>query len=101
MKTIYNAQIKSTFLGKVSDHNIWSAFIHVEYDRGCQGYGGYRLDETMTTFVICVLDVLDVESWEKLPGKYCRIEVNRDRGKIVRIGHIIEDRWFSMEEEEA
>lgn len=97
MDGIFNAQITSTVLGLERDHNVLTGMVFVDYDCGSQGYGGYNLNSSMSKFVGGVLTTLGIDSWEKLPGEYCRIDVQK--GMIKRIGHIIKDRWFSMETE--
>ena len=45
-----------------------------------------------------IMDVVGVERWEDLKGKYVRI-VDPGLGGIVdRIGNIIKDKWFSQKE---
>ncbi len=45
-----------------------------------------------------VLDVVGVDRWEDLPGKYIRIEDNGLGSTINKIGNIIEDKWFDLKE---
>ncbi len=41
-----------------------------------------------------IMDIVGVDRWEDLKGKYCRV-MFRGLGKTVeKIGNIIEDRWF-------
>lgn len=43
-----------------------------------------------------VLEVVGVDKWEDLPGKYIRFE---DNGSIItKIGNIIEEKWFDIRE---
>jgi len=45
-----------------------------------------------------IMDVVGVERWEDLNGKYCRV-VSDGRGSIIsKIGNIIEDKWFDQKE---
>lgn len=106
---IKNAKIRSTMLGR-EDHGIMTFMIFIDADGfGC-GVGGYWLDEfnsaTQTRVfraesmeaISKVLEVVGVDKWEDLPGKYIRFEDN-DRGSTVtKIGNIIEDKWFDLEE---
>lgn len=102
---IRNVKIGSTVLGpKASDHKCFSAWLHCEWDGGGQGFGGYVFDEYDANkkrrvgvawgmeFLCRVLDVLEVDSWEKLPGTPCRIV--SDHCKIHKIGHYLKDKWF-------
>lgn len=90
---VMNARILSTTLGH-DDHGP-SSFVHVEHEHGQQGFGGYSMSvgPAMKHWVLGVLDVLEVHTWEKLPGTYCRVKV--EDGLIASIGHIIKDQWFS------
>jgi hypothetical protein len=104
---IRNAKIDNTMLGN-EDHGIMTAFVYVTFGSGGQGFGGYGFDEYDpetkqrlgtafgVEFIANVLRVVGVDTWEALPGKHVRID--HDSGKIYRIGHIIEDRWFDPKE---
>lgn len=105
-----NARIKSTMLGR-EDHGIMTFMIYIEFDKGTTcGLGGWALDEYNPTtktrlfkiesmeLLSKILDVVGVERWEDLPGKYIRFE---DRGwgsTIDKIGNIIEDKWLDLRE---
>ena len=104
-----NAKITSTMLGK-EDHGIFTFFLMLEFDScGC-GFGGYALDEYNNTLKkrICtaaglevinrILDVVEVDKWEDLPGKYIRIKSNGWGSTIKEIGNIIKDKWFNIED---
>lgn len=104
---IENALIKSTHLG-LEDHGIMSFMLDLELSVGCQGFGGWAMDEWSegkqkrlgSAFGLeCVrqiLDVVGVDRWERLPGKHIRIRRNGDgwNARIDAIGHILEDKWF-------
>jgi len=99
-----NAIIKRTSLG-FEDHGLMTAYLHLEQPGAGQGFGGYRLDapkdapSPMATFFIArVLRTVGVDDWEQLPGKHVRV-VGEDFGKILGIGHILEDKWFYPEKE--
>lgn len=109
MMDTHNAKIVDTFLGR-EDHGIFTYIVTVEYSRGHQGFGIYSLDDgTLTNegegfrrgtvfgmeMIIQLLDVLGVESWEKLKGTPCRIQVD---GTIKGIGHFMKDRWLNTAE---
>lgn len=92
-----NMRIKSTMLGR-EDHGILTAFLNLE-GNGCgQEFGGWSLDSAGSPdaaagfWISRVLEVVGANEWEGLPGKYVRVV--RDRGLIVGIGHITENRWF-------
>lgn len=104
---IKNAKITSTMLGR-EDHGIMTFMIFVEMDAcGC-GIGGYALDHYDRTAekrvftakgleaVSKILEIADVDTWEKLPGKYIRIKDNGWGSTIDEIGHLIKDKWFNL-----
>lgn len=43
-----------------------------------------------------ILDVVGVNSWEDLPGKYIRFE--NDCWLVTKIGNIMEDKWIDFKE---
>jgi len=99
VSVIKNGRIKSTHLG-FEDHHIMTFFLHLEFDGAGQGFGGFGLDDGPggtafgMTAVRKVLEVVGVEKWEDLPGKYVRAET--DWTRIHRIGNIIEDNWLDL-----
>jgi len=112
-REIKNARIRSTRLG-VEDHGIFSAYLDLDYGGGGQSFGGYALDgcpverragsKRVPTrfaglFIARVLEVLEVGTWEKLPGTFCRVD--SDWGNVYRIGHPLKDLWFDPRAEFA
>ena len=103
MSEIKNAKIVSTTLG-VEDHGLLSAFVHLDGDGWGCGFGGYKLDgphghigqgpNYCAAFIRGVLDALEVERWEKLPGTIVRAYSEGPGGGILRIGHAYKDKWF-------
>ena len=101
-----NAKIEDTMFG-LEDHGIMTFFVYFDYgDSTHQGFGGYALDGASgkkghpksITALRRVLEVVGVMKWEQLKGKYCRVRREDGwNGKIVAIGHIIEDNWFDIE----
>jgi hypothetical protein len=90
-----NAKIDSTKLG-IEDHGIMTAFLHLSFGGGvAQSFGGYNLtnSEQLKRWIKNITEVVGVEDWEELPGKYIRIE-NDGAGKIQKIGNLLEDKWF-------
>lgn len=107
--TIKNARIKSTMLGR-EDHGIMTFMIYIKANDFSCGVGGYCLDqydseaktrafraESMEA-ISKILDVVGVDKWEDLPGKYIRFEDNGWGSIVTKIGNIIEDKWFDMPE---
>ena len=106
---IKNAKITSTILGR-EDHGIMTFMIFVEFGGcGC-GIGGYCLDyydkNTQTSVfhirdmeaISKILDVVGVDKWEDLPGKYIRVKDNGWGSTIDEIGNLMEDKWFNLRE---
>jgi len=105
-----NAKITSTMLG-YEDHGILTCMIHLTQGASGQGFGGWRLD-SYSKKLKCktdsayagfwmrrLLEVVGVEKWEDLKGKYIRVD-GEEFGNIEGIGHIIEDKWFYPNKEE-
>lgn len=106
---IKNAQIKGTMLGR-EDHGIFTFMIYVGFD-GCScGVGGYALDyydrelgervysAKSLEAVSKILDVVGVDEWEDLKGKYIRIKDNGWGSTIDEIGNLMENKWFNLKE---
>ena len=91
-----NAKIASTMLG-IEDHGIMTCMLTLDYGGVSQGFGGYDLKYGPygVKFLREILETVGVSEWEDLPGKYIRVV--SDHGKVHRIGHITEDRWFTPE----
>ena len=46
-----------------------------------------------------ILNVLEVNSWEKLRGSHIRVKTDSiSNGKIIAIGHFLKDRWVYPED---
>lgn len=106
---IKNAKISSTMLGR-EDHGIMTFMIFINADGFNCGVGGFCLDkysndikarvfraESMKA-ISEILDVVGVDKWEDLPGKYIRFEDNGWGSTVTKIGNIINDKWFDMKE---
>ena len=107
MNKIENAKITSTKLGE--EHGCLTADIVVEGENWGCAFGGFCLDHWFAEIgehsstdgygaIIELMKTLDVESWEQLKGQYVRVECEGWGGKILKIGHLIKDKWFSFEE---
>jgi hypothetical protein len=107
---IRNAKIVKTTLG-VEDHGIFSAWLHVDFGGSGQGFGGYALDGKPAKrngqsirrgtafgcdFITGILRTLEVDTWEKLPGTFCRVDGSD--GLANRIGHLLKEQWFDPNE---
>ena len=107
--TIENGKITGTMLG-TEDHGILTFYIQIEMNGGGCGFGGYALDEwdegkrtrvasaAGLQAIAEIMKCVGVEKWEDLEGKYVRCEHEGWGGKILRIGNIIEEKWFSLQE---
>lgn len=107
---IKNAIIESTMLGR-EDYDILTFFINIRFDgrSHCSSVGGYCLDEydpanetrvysaKSMEIISKILEVVGVNTWEELPGKYIRFEDNGWGHSIVKIGNIMEDKWLDVE----
>ena len=105
---IKNAKIRSTMLGR-EDYGIMTFMIYIDANGFSCGIGGYSLDEfdsiTKTRVfraesmeaISKILEVVGVDKWEDLPGKYIRFEDNGLGSTVNKIGNIIDDKWFDME----
>lgn len=109
MSEIKNAKI--TAAGISIEHGVLSAYLTLEYGCGCQCFGGFvlghvstgRNGETRTQrntespnycaeFIAGCLDVISVESWEKLVGQPCRVRGTHIKAEAI--GNLLTDKWF-------
>lgn len=105
MKTIKNAVITGTRL-TTEDHGCLTSWLTLDYGGTAQGFGGIRLDSSSQStkpqanyggmYLRRLLDAVGQCRWEDLKGTTIRVELTNDllNGQIIRIGHIIEDKWF-------
>lgn len=107
MNDILNAQITSTELGEY--HGCLTVHLIVEGNGWGCGYGGYVLDrwcaepgryESRDGYgaIIELMKTVGVESWEELKGKYIRVKLNEPFGRVIAIGNLLKDKWFSFKE---
>ena len=107
MTEILNAKITSTKLGE--EHGCLTADLFVEGEGWACAFGGYCLDHWFEEVgeysssdgygaIIELMKTLEVESWEELKGKYVRVEIEKWGGKIIKIGHLMKDKWFSFKD---
>lgn len=105
---IENARITSTSI-TMKDHGSLTFWVFLE---GCGwgvGFGGYCIGHGYLgskdfkaengdglEAMMRIMDVVGVDSWEDLNGKYVRCELEGWGGKCVKIGNIITDKWFDM-----
>lgn len=104
---ILNGKITSTKLGE--EHGCLTAYITIEGSGWGCSTGGYCLDHWCCKpgeyyssdgygAIVELMKTFNVESWEELVGQYCRVEHEGWGGKIIKVGNIMEDKWFSWDE---
>ena|SRR5271165_2196019 len=65
--------------------------IGIRFDGSQQGYQVTLGTDNAYTAIFSILQALEIDVWERLPGKSCRVKrVNR---LIDVIGHIYKDQW--------
>ena len=92
------------------DHGIMTFMIYIDASDFSCGIGGFSLDEYSNDVkkrifkaesmeaISEILDVVGVDKWEDLPGKYIRFEDDGCGSTVTKIGNIINDKWFDMRE---
>ncbi len=107
---VENAIIKSVSLS-TADHGILSGWLHIEFDCGGCGFGGFALGKPegwklsrkrvdyAAEWIVRSINVAGVESWEKIPGRPIRVLHEGLGGGIVAVGHFVKDEWFCPLEE--
>ncbi len=98
-----NARITHTMIGfqehyRVLTYSIGLNFGGLFQNAGgiCLGHEGKPADVIFAEHFMGILQALDVDEWEKLPGTPCRAVF--DCAGVYKIGHFIKDRWFSIME---
>lgn len=104
-----NAQIKSTKLGFVAN-GILSFYLILDIQGGggvC--IGGYAMDqydkrkekrigsEYGTSVIMRILEVVGVDTWEELKGKYIRIKDCGIDDRCTAIGNLMKDEWVDFD----
>lgn len=105
---IKNAVIKSISIDDAG-RGILTAWLHLDYGEGGQGFGGYGLylpepfkhqDIEINHaghFIWRCMEIGGVSKWQDLVGK--TIRVKGQISGIEAIGHVIKDDWFNPKEE--
>ena len=108
--TIKNAKITDVSI-TMRDHGCLTFYLSLESEGfGCN-YGGYCIGHgylCADKFVaenglgleamMHIMDVVGVDRWEDLEGKYCRIKDADWGSPITCIGNIIKDQWFDIDD---
>jgi len=105
---VKNALIESVSIN-TGDRGLLTAYLHLIYDGGGQGFGGHALylppsfanhknnKPIAGHFIFRCMEIADVEKWEDLKGKPIRVKATWD--KVESIGHFLKDEWFNPTEE--
>lgn len=111
MSEILNAQIKNITL-TMADHGVLTFDVIVEGSGWGCGLGGYVIgkgylgadDDDFQSesglglvAMMRIMNVVGVDKWENLKGKYCRVESEGWGGRIHKIGNIINEKWFDID----
>ena len=109
MSEIRNAKITDTAI-IMGDHGCLTFMIRFESGDLCVSYGGYCIgygflgSDTFTAengsglvAMMRIMDVVGVERWEDLKGKYVRFVDDAWGSPVRKIGNIIEDKWFDID----
>jgi hypothetical protein len=101
---VVNAVIKSVSID-TGDRDLLTAWIHLDYGSGGQGFGGHALylpksythftekGDFAGHFIFRCMEIGDVQEWAKLAGKSVRVKI--ENGLAVAVGHIIKNDWFN------
>lgn len=110
MSEIKNVKIKKVSL-TMADHACLTFYLLLEGDGWEISYGGYCIGHGFLdsdSFIaenggglvamMRIMDTVGVERWEDLKDKYIRVVDEGWGSPIKKIGNIIEDKWFDIDE---
>lgn len=110
MNEIKNVKITNVSL-TMADHGCLTFYLTLEGDGWGISYGGYCIglgfleSDSFTAknggglvAIMRIMDTVGVERWEDLKGKYIRIVDEGWGSSVKKIGNIIEDKWFDIDE---
>lgn len=93
-----NAKIGSTSLG-LEDHGILTFWLFLEGGGWGCGFGGLCADGPgFAEAINKILETLEISTWEKLPGTFVRAKSEGLGGRLKAVGHLLKDRWVTIEE---
>lgn len=105
---ILNVKITNASI-TMEDHGILSFYISVEGENRSVNLGGYCIGTGYLgakefsaenggglVAMMNIMNVVGVDKWEDLKGKYCRIKTDGWGSTVSVIGNIIDDKWFDM-----
>ncbi len=109
MSEIINAKIRYVSIS-MADHGVLTFNLGLDLGASFCCFGGYVIghgyldakefdatDKGLTA-MMKIMDVVGVEKWEDLEGKYCRVKSDGWGSSIKIIGNIMDDKWFNIEE---
>lgn len=85
---------------EIEDHGLLTFFVQLRFSDGGQAYGGYAIERVSCLWITRLLSTFRAQKLSELRGKVARVEFKGTtgwRGRIGRIGHAVEDRWFDYE----
>lgn len=104
---IKNAKITNVSL-TCSDHSVLTFYLTLEGGGWGVNVGSYVLGKNQCNYIegsgkgmvalIKIMNVVGVEKWEDLKGKYVRIVDEGWGSTVTKIGNILEDKWFDLRE---
>lgn len=109
MAEIVNVKITSVSL-TMADHGCLTFWITLDGDGWGVNIGGYcighgylgadKFDSTGLGLeaMMRIMDTVGVSRWEDLKGEYVRAEVDGWGGTVTKIGNILKDKWFDIDE---
>lgn len=110
MEKIENARITKASI-TMEDHGYLTFWIYLEGGGWGCGFGGYCIGQGFLgsdTFeaenrkgleaMMRIMNVVGVEKWEDLEGKYVRCKTKGWADKIDEIGNILKNQWFNIED---
>lgn len=105
---VENAKIESVTLSMADHECLTFGLVLKGYGWGCTvggyclGHGYLGADEFTAEngrgleALMRIMDVIGVERWEDLAGKYCRVKSDGGASIIKIIGNLINDKWFDI-----
>ena len=109
MENIQNAIITNTSI-TMKDFCCLTFWVYLEGSGWGVGLGGYCIGHGYLgsddfsaksglglEAMMRIMNVVGVDTWEDLKGKYCRIETEGWGGRVLKIGNILKDEWFDVQ----
>ena len=106
---IENAKITNISL-TMADHGMLTFYITLEGNGWWTNYGGYGIgggylgakefsgSSRGLEAMMRIMDVVGVDTWEDLEGKFVRVEKSSLGQPITTIGNLIKNNWFDIKE---